>query len=170
MLERLFLGTFLASFSSVHHVCVYHLAHKMCLLNSLQLFEEQSVADMERYFQGGAVAAYQHVAFLKLHYAVANTLDECLASLECEEKTPIPPRRRHSQLMMKQKSEVFSPRGNLRFANLEPEKLDDRLPASGEATPTSTEPDDEYEEGFDGLDCAYGPGRRPSSFGVKKHQ
>lgn len=139
--------------------------------NSLQLFEQQSVADMERYFQGGAVAAYQHVAFLKLHYAVANTLDECLASLECEEKTPIPPRRRHSQLMIKQKSEMFSPRGNLRFANLETEKLDEHWPASGAATPTSTEPDDEYEEGgFDGVDCAYGPGRRPSSFGDKKHQ
>lgn len=120
---------------------------------------------MKRYFQGGAVAAYQHVSFLKLHYAVANTLDECLASLECEEKTPVPPRRRHFQLMMKQKSEMFSPRGprgSLSFASLE--QLDKQSPDSGAATPTSTEPDDEYEQGFDGVDCAYGPGRRPSSF------
>ncbi len=123
--------------------------------------------DMKRYFQGGAVAAYQHVSFLKLHYAVANTLDECLASLECEEKTPVPPRRRHFQLMMKQKSEMLSPRGprgSLHFAKLEPEELDEQLPSSGAATPTSTEPDDEYEQGFDGVDIAFGPGRRPSSF------
>mmetsp|Transcript_12893 Transcript_12893/g.19267 ORF Transcript_12893/g.19267 Transcript_12893/m.19267 type:complete len:919 (+) Transcript_12893:140-2896(+) len=142
-----------------------------CLKDYFLLFEEQSEDDMKRYFQGGAVAAYQHVSFLKLHYAVANTLDECLASLECEESTPVPPRRRHSQLMMKQKSEMLSLRGNLHFAKLEPKELDEQLPASGAATPTSTEPDDEYEEGgFDGVDCAYGPGRRPSFFGEKKHQ
>ncbi len=125
---------------------------------------------MKRYFQGGAAAAYQHVAMLKLHYAVANTIDECLASLEIDEKAPVPPRRRHSQLMMKQKSEVLKPpRGNLRFAKLEPKESDEQLPASGAATPTSTEPDDEYEEGgFDGVDCAYGQGRRPSFLEEKK--
>ena len=125
---------------------------------------------MRRYFQGGAVAAYQHVAFLKLHYAVANTLDECLASLECEENTPAPPRRRHMQLMMKQKSEVVPPRGSLHLSKLDPKELNEQLQSlgSGSTTPTSSEPDDEYEEGgFDGVDCAYGPGRRTPLLGRK---
>jgi hypothetical protein len=118
---------------------------------------------MKRYFQGGATAAYQHVAMLKLHYAVANTIDECLASLECDEKSP-KPRRRHSQLLMKQnKAENLAHRGNLHFAKLEPKESDEQLPASGATTPTSTECDDEYEKGgFDGVECAYGPGRRSS--------
>lgn len=128
---------------------------------------------MKRYFQGGQIAAYPHVAMLKLHYAVANTIDECLASLECEEMATIPPRRRHSQLLLKQKSEkIMSPRGNLHFATkLETKESDEALPASGAATPTSTECDDEYEEGgFDGVDCAYGAGRRrPSFFGAKNN-
>ena len=68
-----------------------------------QLFTEQSIDDMKRYFQGGSVAAYQHVAMLKLHYKITHALEDSLASLEFDE-SPEPPRRRRSQLLFKQRS------------------------------------------------------------------
>merc|ERR1712194_69843 len=60
---------------------------QVCLRDYLLLFAQQSVDDMRRYFQGGSVAAYQHVAMLKLHYKIAHALDECLASLELEDSS-----------------------------------------------------------------------------------
>jgi len=41
-----------------------------------QLFQER------RYFQGEAIAAYQHVAMLKLHYKIARALEQSLAAPE----------------------------------------------------------------------------------------
>ena len=49
-------------------------------------------------------------------------------------------------------------------------KINEQLQSlsSGLTTPNSSEPDDEYEEGgFDGVDCAYGPGRRTPLLGRK---
>ena len=110
---------------------------------------------MNRYFQGGSVAAYQHVAMLKLHYKIAHALDECLASLEYDEAPNELPRRRRSQLILKQKSEYLLSQGGMNFTKLESKKKQ-----SQETTPTSTVCDDEYEEGgFDGVECAFGPGR-----------
>lgn len=115
----------------------------------LQLFSDQTVDDMRRYFQGGSVAAYQHVAMLKLHYKIAHALDECLATLEEIDESPNdPPRRRRSQLILKQNKALTQ--GGLHFAKLS-------TPRSESTIATA---DDEYERGgFDGVDCAFGPGR-----------
>lgn len=123
---------------------------------------------MERYFQGGQVAAYQHVAMLKLHYKIAHALDECLASLEFDE-SPNQPRRRRS-LLFKQKSAkaMASPGGGVRFSQFD--SREDLKASDSEHTTslasTASEgymSDDEHEKGgFDGVDCAFGPGRRPS--------
>lgn len=104
---------------------------------------------MERYFQGGSVAAYQHVAMLKLHYKIAHALDECLATLEeMDDPSNDPPRRRRSQLVLKQKVVT---QGGLHFAKL-------NHPDSNSTLPTV---DDEHEGGgFDGVDMgAFAPGR-----------
>ena len=62
-----------------------------------RLFSDQTVSDTKRYFQGGSVAAYQHVAMLKLHYKIAHPLDECLPTLEELDELPQdPPRRVHA--------------------------------------------------------------------------
>ena len=37
---------------------------------------------MDHYFQRGAVAVYEHTALIKLHYSIADALDDCLARLE----------------------------------------------------------------------------------------
>jgi len=37
---------------------------------------------MDHYFQRGAVAAYEHTAMIKLHYSIADALDDCVARLE----------------------------------------------------------------------------------------
>jgi len=121
---------------------------------------------MRRYFQGGAVAAYQHVAMLKLHYKIAHALDECLASLEFDEAPKAPPRRRRS-LLYKQKSRIkVASGGGLHFTKLDSKNI--KMRESDSTSPASTVSeecmsDDEHEKGgFDGVECAFGPGRRPS--------
>ena len=101
---------------------------------------------MKRYFQGGSVAAYQHVAMLKLHYKIAHALDECLAILEEKDDNPTdPPRRRKLQLINKQNKLP-----GLHYTTLS-------TPRSESTIATA---DDEYESGgFDGVECAFGPGR-----------
>ena len=37
---------------------------------------------MYRVFQGGSIAAYEHVAMIKAHYRIADTLDYCLDALQ----------------------------------------------------------------------------------------
>lgn len=135
----------------------------------LQLFADQAVDDMKRYFQGGAVAAYQHVAMLKLHYKIVHALDECLASLEFDEAPTEAPRRRRAQLY-KQKSvrAMSAPSGGLHFRKLE--SVNSQVQASDTTSPSSSisdgyMSDDEHEQGgFDGVECAFGTGRRPSFF------
>ena len=38
--------------------------------------------DIIRYEKGGAIAAYEHCAMIRLHYHVPDALDECLRKLE----------------------------------------------------------------------------------------
>lgn len=45
------------------------------------LFTDPSVSSLERYFQVGSVAAYQYAAMIRLHYRIADTIDECLEKL-----------------------------------------------------------------------------------------
>jgi len=139
---------------------------QVCLKDFFLLFDNQSNDDMRRYFQGGAVAAYQHVAMLKHHYKIAHALDECLASLEFDEAPKAPPRRRRS-LLYKQKSRIkVASGGGLHFTKLESKNI--KMRESNSTSPASTVSeefmsDDEHEKGgFDGVDCAFGPGRRPS--------
>mmetsp|Transcript_14321 Transcript_14321/g.20991 ORF Transcript_14321/g.20991 Transcript_14321/m.20991 type:complete len:512 (-) Transcript_14321:229-1764(-) len=51
-----------------------------------KIFSNPSLEDMERYFQGGSVAAYQHCAMIKLHYGIAHALDDCVLTLEEQEE------------------------------------------------------------------------------------
>jgi len=67
---------------------------------------------MRRYFQGGSVAAYQHVAMLKIHYKIAHALDKCLASLDLDES----PNKPHHERLPKI-SKLSS--GGLHFTKLE---------------------------------------------------
>lgn len=134
-----------------------------------QLFADQSVDDMKRYFQGGRVAAYQHVAMLKLHYKIAHALDECLASLEFDEAPDERrPRRRRSQLFKQKSLKAIParspPSGGVRFGKIS--SHEQLLQAGSDSTSSASTvsdgyvSDDEHEKGgFDGVD--YG-NRRPS--------
>lgn len=120
---------------------------------------------MKRYFQGGSVAAYQHVALMKLHYKIAHALDECLARLEFDEAPNEPPRRRLSQLY-KQKAflnmepSLTTAGGSLLFRKLDQSRIHDmngttHLKSSASDGYIS---DDEHEKGgFEGVECAFGP-------------
>jgi hypothetical protein len=43
---------------------------------------DPSLNDIIRYQSFGAIAAYEHCAMIRLHYHVADALDECLRKLE----------------------------------------------------------------------------------------
>ena len=51
--------------------------------------------ELYNYFQGGSIAVYEHVAMIKLHYSIADELEECIKRLEFG-KSNFPKRRRHS--------------------------------------------------------------------------
>ena len=110
---------------------------------------------MKRYFQGGAIAAYQNIAMVKLHYKIAHALDECLASLEIDEAPTAPPRRRRTSQLLKQKSAkiMASPGGGLHFTKLEEAQKDASDTSSGSTDSGGYLSDDEHEKGgFDGVD------------------
>lgn len=97
----------------------------MAIIDYFKLFVNQTVGDLQRYFQGGSVAAYQHIAMIRLHYRIANALDECLAELEQSDGTAsTKPRRRSVMLEMKN--------------------------APKRTSVVEAADDDEYEYGFDG--------------------
>ena len=52
------------------------------------------MSDLKRYFQGGSIAAYEKTAMIKLHYQIADALDECLEMLDqnAEPHAPVKPR------------------------------------------------------------------------------
>jgi len=52
------------------------------LSDYIRLFSDPDTNDLDRYFQGGSVAAYRHAAMIRLHYSIADALDECLEKLE----------------------------------------------------------------------------------------
>jgi len=55
---------------------------QVSFIDYFQLFKDPSEKDIARYDQGGCVAAYEHCAMIKLHYHVADALEECLKRLE----------------------------------------------------------------------------------------
>lgn len=67
---------------------------QVALIDYFKLFSNQTLKDLERYFQGGTVAAFQHIAMIKLHYRIANALTDCLAELEDSDRGGGSPRRR----------------------------------------------------------------------------
>lgn len=48
---------------------------------------------MDRYFQIGSVAAYEHVAMIKMHYRIADALDDCLDALVAGKRQRVMDRR-----------------------------------------------------------------------------
>jgi len=61
-----------------------------------KLFSDPSVRDLERCFQGGEVAAYEHTALIKLHYSIADALDDCISKLERTDQSQSTYNRRSS--------------------------------------------------------------------------
>mmetsp|Transcript_23089 Transcript_23089/g.66650 ORF Transcript_23089/g.66650 Transcript_23089/m.66650 type:complete len:831 (-) Transcript_23089:1367-3859(-) len=98
---------------------------QVALIDYFKLFVNQKISDLERYFQGGTVAAYQHIAMIRLHYRIANALDECLAELEQSDGTASTKPRRRSVMLEKKN-------------------------APKRSSVVEAADDDEYEYGFDG--------------------
>jgi hypothetical protein len=53
-----------------------------------QLLSNLNVDDMYRVFQGGSVAAYEHIAMIRTQYRIANSLDTCLQALSAGKRVP----------------------------------------------------------------------------------
>lgn len=59
---------------------------QVLLRDFFKLFSDPSLDDLFRYFQAGSVAAYEHIAMIKLHYSLVDVLDECIQKLETSKK------------------------------------------------------------------------------------
>merc|ERR1712150_166455 len=46
------------------------------------LVSDPTISHLHRCFQGGEIAAYEHTALIKLHYSIADALDDCISKLE----------------------------------------------------------------------------------------
>lgn len=57
---------------------------------SAQLFSDPTKSDLYRYEQAGCIAAYEHCGMIKLHYKVADALEECLDRLDKERDSAKP--------------------------------------------------------------------------------
>lgn len=57
------------------------LVPQVSIIDFTKLFSNLNLSDMDRVFQGGSIAAYEHVAMIKAHYKIADTLDHCLDAL-----------------------------------------------------------------------------------------
>ena len=69
-----------------------------------RLFSDPRYEDLDGYFRGGCIAVYEHAAMIKLHYRIADCLEECVARLEEQGKPTIVRRRSTAS------SAVFDPR------------------------------------------------------------
>lgn len=52
----------------------------------VKLFSDPTLDELYRYFQAGSVAAYEHIAMIKLHYSLVDVLDDCIAKLDAGKK------------------------------------------------------------------------------------
>jgi hypothetical protein len=51
-------------------------------LDYFRLFSDPKLEEIYHYYQNGSVAAYEHLALIKLHYKLADLMDECIGALE----------------------------------------------------------------------------------------
>lgn len=65
-----------------HFVGSTTIVPQVSLIDYFQLMSDPSYDDIIRYEKGGAIAAYEHCAMIRLHYHVPDALDECLRKLE----------------------------------------------------------------------------------------
>lgn len=135
---------------------------KVSLVDYFQLFSNPSLPFLRKCFQVGSIAAYQHCQLVKMHYTVANALDECLAILENEDGSLLKPRRRLSQLRT---SQLVSSQFYKGMAHIEAQqRIGKGRSLNSSAFPnedsSNSYDDDEYESlGFDGVDVDFRPRR-----------
>mmetsp|Transcript_84436 Transcript_84436/g.126583 ORF Transcript_84436/g.126583 Transcript_84436/m.126583 type:complete len:302 (+) Transcript_84436:1-906(+) len=73
------------------------------------LFSDPNPKSLEGYFQAGSVAAYQHAAMIRLHYRIADAIDQCLEKLGAgERKTKVKASRRASFEMNEKISQAIA--------------------------------------------------------------
>jgi len=65
------------------------------------LISDPTIEQIEEYMQGGQVAAYEHIAMIKLNHRIARALGECVAKLESS--------MRQSRVKQQQRSGASSP-------------------------------------------------------------
>jgi len=124
-------------------------------LDYFRLFSDPKDDDLERYFQGGRIAAYEHTAMIKLHYSIADALDECVARLEKGTRGHTSIRRRSTLSSMERQlpfmidggtSHPINTKGSLAVNTLSQIQADDGAYSSSATAPDSLE--DEYNEAW----------------------
>lgn len=55
---------------------------QVSFVDYFRLFSDPKLDHLYKYFQVGSVAAYEHIAMIKLHYSLVDVLDTCIEKLE----------------------------------------------------------------------------------------
>lgn len=114
----------------------------------IQLFSDPKAEDLDRYFKAGCVAAYEHVAMIRLHYSIADVIDECVVQLQSGgTKSGIARRRSHLDLSKTKKQ------GSNKSLEVPPEIIGTAL-RSGACEQSGTS--DTADEDEDSLEDEYG--------------
>mmetsp|Transcript_17647 Transcript_17647/g.36624 ORF Transcript_17647/g.36624 Transcript_17647/m.36624 type:complete len:418 (-) Transcript_17647:7-1260(-) len=70
-----------------------------------KLISDPSLKDLHRYMQGGQIAAFEKTSFMKTHYSIAKTLNECLAKLT-KDPNNLPAEAVHNRKVQRRKSSL----------------------------------------------------------------
>lgn len=117
----------------------------------VQLFSDPKAEDLDRYFQAGCVAAYEHVAMIRLHYSIADVIDECVVQLQSGgTKSGIAKRRSHLDLT---KSKKETNNGDNKTLRVPPEIIGTALRSgaceqSGTCDTDDVDDDDSFEDEY----------------------
>jgi len=73
-----------------------------------KLISDPKLNDLYRYMRGGQIAAYEKTAFMKTHYSIAHTLNECLAKLT-KDPSNVPAEAIHNRAVIRRKRSIGRP-------------------------------------------------------------
>jgi hypothetical protein len=121
---------------------------------------DPTITDIHRYESAGSVAAYEHCAMIRLHYHVADALDDCLRRLTGNEEG-VRKIRHESTTAMHAAHQAALHNTIL--------GIPDHVDASTETSSSGDDEDDEGRSGFDQTEGYVSSTRKRNSFVMKEH-
>jgi hypothetical protein len=122
---------------------------------------DPTITDIHRYERAGSVAAYEHCAMIRLHYHIADALDDCLRRLAGTEEGFHKIRRESAAMHAAHQAALQNNAAIL--------GIPDHVDASTETSSSGDDEDDEGKSGFDQTEGYVSSTRRRKNFVMKEH-